>query len=82
MTRAFDICSKDEYKEQELEPIQTVFYHKNNYPLWVINKVIDGAKKVPSADQNDSRSNNTTHYNYNSFCYKNKFYKNIEAQIG
>ena len=31
--------------------------NRNNYPLWVIKKVIDDAKKVSSADQNDLTSN-------------------------
>ena len=46
VTGAFDICSIDEYLEKELENIQTVFHHGNNYPLCVINKVIDDAKNI------------------------------------
>ena len=41
--------------------MRTVFHHKNNYPSWLINNVIDNAKKVPSADQNDSSSNGEIH---------------------
>ena len=37
--------------------MRTVFHHRNNYPLWVINKVIEDAKNVPSTDQNDLSSN-------------------------
>ena len=54
ITRAFDIRSADEYLKEELEHIRTVFHHRNNYPLSVINKVIDDAKKIPSANENDS----------------------------
>ena len=58
VTRAFDICSNDEYLEEELEDTGKVFFHRNNYSLWVINKVIDDAEKIPSANENDSSSNN------------------------
>ena len=61
VTRASDICSTDEYLKKELEHIQTVLHHGNNYPLWVINKVIDDAKKVPSANEKDSSCNDKTH---------------------
>ena len=61
VTRPFDICSTDEYLKEELDYIQTAFQHRNNYPLWVIDKAIDNAKKVPSADQNDSSSNDKIH---------------------
>ena len=37
--------------------MRTVFHHRNNYPLWAINKVIEDAKNVPSTDQNDLSSN-------------------------
>ena len=57
VTRAFDICSTDEYLKEELEHIRIVFHHRNNYPLWVINKVIDDAKKIPSTNENDPSSN-------------------------
>ena len=61
VTRAFDICSTYKYLKEELEHIRTVFHHRNKYPLWVINKVIDDAKKVPSANENNSRSNDKIH---------------------
>ena len=57
VTRGFDMCLTDEYLKEELEHIGTVFHHRNTYLLWVINKVIDDSKKVPSADENDSSSN-------------------------
>ena len=44
----------DGYLKEELEHTQTFFHHRSNYPLWVTNKVIDDAKKFPSADENDS----------------------------
>ena len=62
VTRAIDIRSTDEYLKEELEHMRTVFHHRNNYPLWVINKVIDDAKKVPSADENDSSSTDKIHH--------------------
>ena len=36
-TRAFEICSIDKFLEEEIEYIRAVFYHQNNYPLWVID---------------------------------------------
>ena len=48
--------------KEELEHIRTVFHHRNNYPLSVINKVIDDAKKVVSTDENDSSSNYKIHH--------------------
>ena len=47
VTKAFDICSADEYLKEELEHIRKVFHHRNNYPLRVINKVIDDTEKIP-----------------------------------
>ena len=61
VTRAFDICSTGEYLKEELGHIRTVFHYRNNYPLWVINKVIDDAKKIVSTDENDSSSNDKIH---------------------
>ena len=43
VTRAFDICSTDKYLKEELKHILKVFHHRNNYHLWVINKVFDDA---------------------------------------
>ena len=61
VTRAFDICSTDDHLKEELEHIRTVFHHRNSYSLWTINKVIDDAKKIPSANENDSSSNDIIH---------------------
>ena len=61
ITRTFDICSTDEYLKEELEHIPTVFHHRNNYPLWIINNVIDDAKKIPSANENYLSSNDKIH---------------------
>ena len=61
VTRAFDICSTDEYLKEELEHIRKVFHYRNNYPLWVINKVIDDAEKIPLANENDSSNNEKIH---------------------
>ena len=47
--------------KEELEHIRKVFHHRNNYPLWVINKVIDDAKKIPSANESDSSNNEKIH---------------------
>ena len=37
--RAYDICSTGKYLKEELNHIETVFKHQNNYPSWVIDKV-------------------------------------------
>ena len=46
---------------EELEHIRKVFHHINNYPLWVINKVIDDAEKIPTANENGSSNNEEIH---------------------
>ena len=51
----------DEYLKEELEHIRTVFHHRNNCPLWIINKVIDDTKKAPSTDENYSSGNDKIH---------------------
>ena len=61
ISRAVDICLTDEYLKEELEHIGKVFHHRNKYPLWVINKVIDDAKKIPSANENDASNNEKIH---------------------
>ena len=50
VTKAFDTFSTDEYLKEEIEHIRKVSHHRNNYPLWVINKVIDDAEKILSAN--------------------------------
>ena len=47
--------------KEELEHIRNVFHHRNNYLLWVINKFIDDAEKIPSANENDSTNNEKIH---------------------
>ena len=61
VTRAFDICSTDAYLKEELEHIRKVSHHRNNYPLWAINKPIDDAEKIPSANENYSCNNEKVH---------------------
>ena len=57
----YDICSTDEHLKEKLEHIRTLCHHRNDYPLWVINKFIDDIKKIPSANENDSSSNDKIH---------------------
>ena len=45
----------------ERRHIRTISHHRNNYLLWVINKVIDDTKKIPSANENDSSSTDKIH---------------------
>ena len=61
LTRAFDICSTGEYLKEDLEHIRKFFHHRNNYSLWVINKIIDDTEKIPSGNENDSSNNEKTH---------------------
>ena len=37
VTRVFEICSTNKFLEEEKECIRVVFYHRNSYPLWVID---------------------------------------------
>ena len=41
--------------------MRNVFHHRNKYPLWVLNEVIDDAEKIPSANENDSSNNEKIH---------------------
>ena len=59
--KIYDICSTDEHLKEKLEHIRTLCHHRNDYPLWVINKFIDDIKKIPSANENDSSSNDKIH---------------------
>ena len=43
VTRAVDLCPTDEYLKEELEHIETALHHRNKYPLWATNKVINVA---------------------------------------
>ena len=57
ITRAFEICSTNKFLEEEIEYIRAVFYHRNNYPLWVIDKIINELKeklKVTKVDNDES----------------------------
>ena len=62
VTGAFDICSTDEYLKEELEHLRKVLHHRNNYPLWVINKLIDDAEKISSANENGSSNNDKMYH--------------------
>ena len=43
--RAYDICSNQELLQKELNYIEKVFRANNNYPNWVIKKVLQQAKQ-------------------------------------
>ena len=43
--RAYDVCSKQELLQKELNYIQKLFPAKNNYPNWVIKNVLQQAKQ-------------------------------------
>ena len=47
VTRAFEICSTDKFLEEEMEYIKAVFCHQKNYPVWVIDKIINEMKEKP-----------------------------------
>lgn len=47
VTRPSEICSTDKFLEEEIEYARAVFYHQNNYPLLVIDKIIHKMKKNP-----------------------------------
>ena len=53
-TRAFEICSTDKFLEEEKEYIKTVFYHQENYPLWVIDIIISKVKEKSKVTKVDN----------------------------
>ena len=54
VTRGFEICSTDTFLEEEIEYIRAVFYHQNNYPLWLIDKIINEVKEKPKVTKVDN----------------------------
>ena len=61
VSRAYDICSTEKYLKEELNHIETVFKHQNNYPSWVIDKVfkqVQQAQQVPSNTVNETENDN------------------------
>ena len=62
VTRPFEICSTDKFLEEEIEYFRAVFYHQNNYPLLVIDKIIHKMKEKPTVTKvvNDERGDITT----------------------
>ena len=61
VSRAYDIYSTEKYLKEELNHIETVFKHQNNYPSWVIDKVfkqVQQAQQVPSNTTNEKESDN------------------------
>ena len=61
VSRGYDICSTEKYLKEELNHIETVFKHQNNYPSWVIDKVfkqVQQAQQVPSNTANEKESDN------------------------
>ena len=54
VTRAFEICSTDKFLEEEVEHIRAVFYHQNNYPFWVFDKIINEVKEKPKVTKVDT----------------------------
>ena len=62
-SRGCDIYSTEKYLKEELNHIEPVLKHQNNYPSWVIDKVfkqVQQAQQVPpnTANENESNSNN------------------------
>ena len=51
----YHICLTEKYLKEELNHIETIFKHQNNYPSWVIDKVI---KQVQQATQVPSNTTN------------------------
>ena len=61
VSRAYDKCSTEKYLKEELNHIETVFKHQNNYPSWAIDKVckqVQQAQQVPSNTANKKESDN------------------------
>ena len=54
VTKAFDICSTDNFLEWEIEYIKSVIYQQDNYPLWVIDKIINEVKEKPEITKVDN----------------------------
>ena len=49
--RAYDVCSKQELLQKELNYIEKIFRANNNYPNWVIKKVLQQAKQQQQQQQ-------------------------------
>ena len=53
-TRTFKICSTDKFLGEEIKHNRAVFYHQNNYSLWVIDKIINKVKEKPKVTKVDN----------------------------
>ena len=49
--RAYDVCSNQELLQKELSYIEKVFCANNNYPNWVLPKVLQQAKQQQQQQQ-------------------------------
>ena len=47
VTRPFEICSTNKFLEKGIEYLRAVFCHQNNYPFWVIDKIVYKVKGQP-----------------------------------
>ena len=56
--RAYETCATDQYLRDELEHIRRTFKEINNYPHWIISKVIKEIKNKQAYQRNISQGNN------------------------
>ena len=54
VTRVFEIRSTNKCLEEQIEYIKVLFNHQNNYPLWVIDKIINKVKEKPKVTKVDN----------------------------
>ena len=54
VTKSFEVCSTDKFLEEEIQYIRATFYHQNNYPIWVIDKIINKVKERPKVIKVDN----------------------------
>ena len=64
--RAYDVCSNNCYVGYELQRLKKVFYKQNDYPIWVINKMLEEFQSkqneiTPIATGNEERNNVKNH---------------------
>ena len=62
--RAYDVCSNQELLQKELNYIEKVFRANNNYPNWVIKKVLQQAKQQQQQQQQQQITANAAGKNH------------------
>ena len=75
--KTYHVCSNQELLQKELKYIEKVFRANNNYPNWVIKKVLQKAKQQQKQQQQQITANSAKRKHFPLLPYKSEKEKHL-----